>query len=53
MIGCKQFVKHDPTTDEYYFNGKWYDHYPAEEVEDYQSRYDEAQERKWEERRQQ
>lgn len=34
-----------------YFNGMWYNYYPSEEVEDYNSRIDEAAERKWEARK--
>ena len=47
----KGHVKKDPVTGEYFFNGKWYDHYPAKEVEDFEGAVDEYWERKLDEKR--
>ena len=41
----------DQMTGEWWFNGRWYDHYPAKEIEDYNGRMDEWAERKWEARK--
>ena len=41
----------DAQTGEWFFNGQWYDHFPHQEIEDYNARMDEAAERKWESRK--
>lgn len=41
----------DPYTGEWYFNDRWYDHFPHQEIDDYNALADEATERKWEERK--
>jgi hypothetical protein len=29
-------IIHEPITDEYIWNGKWYDHYPTKEIEEWE-----------------
>lgn len=41
----------DAATGEWFFNGKWYDHYPHEEIEKYNAELDEYYERKHDERK--
>ena len=41
----------NPCTGEWWFNGKWYDYYPSEEVENHNSWVDECLERKLNERK--
>ena len=44
-------VIQDPITKEWLWRGKWYDHYPRKEIEEYNARYDEYMERKFDEMR--
>lgn len=47
----KKYPRQDELTHEWWFNGKWHDEYPGKEVEEYNSRYDEYMERKFDEMR--
>ena len=47
----KKYPRQDEITKEWFFNGKWYDLYPHQEVNEYNARYDEYLERKLDEKR--
>ena len=47
----KRYPRKDELTGEWFFNGKWYNDYPSEEANDYNDRYDEWQETKFDEMR--
>jgi len=36
----KKYPRQDDLTHEWFWRGKWYDHYPYDEVEDYNERRD-------------
>ena len=46
-----KLCSHDGATGEWFFNDKWYDHYPAKEIKEYQDALDEHLERKHDERK--
>jgi hypothetical protein len=47
----KKYPRQDELTGEWFFNGKWYDEYPNHEAQDYNERYDEWMETKFDEKR--
>ena len=47
----KRYPRHDPVTGEYFWNGKWYDSYPKDEVDEYNMKHDMWMESKFEEKR--
>jgi hypothetical protein len=42
----KKYPRQDPLTREWFFNGKWHDHYPGREEEEYNQKYDQYMEEK-------
>jgi hypothetical protein len=47
----KKYPRQDELTKEWFFNGKWYDDYPGQEANDYNSAYDGWMEQKFDEKR--
>jgi hypothetical protein len=47
----KYYARQDSETGEWFFNGKYYDHYPGQEVEDWNESYDRYMEDKADEMR--
>jgi hypothetical protein len=48
MIRNKKYsARQDPETGEWFFNGKWHDHYPYQEVQDWNESYDRYMEDKF------
>ena len=47
----KTTPQYDPETGEYRYNGRWWDHYPSEEIEAYEAAKDEYWEREQDRKR--